>query len=120
MENIHDTAPPDMRCLNSNEGNNRGSSDLLKGTDSLRELRRKRQNQSKGSENNLLISTPVVEPTSKGRQMDPSKAIARITRFSKSVSSSNQRVVSSYNRSNNRDQVLGSKEGSNKLKLWLR
>lgn len=127
MENIHDMDPPSLRCLNSNEGNqtmSMGSSDLLKGTDSLRELRRKRQNQSKGTENNFLLSASLLEnklmageSTNKARYVDPSKAFSRITRITKPVSS-NQRA-SSYNKTN-RDQVPGSKEGSNKLKVWLR
>ncbi|KAK0576133.1 hypothetical protein LWI29_012375 [Acer saccharum] len=125
VENIHDMDPPSLRCLNSNEGNQTmGSSDLLKGTDSLRELRRKRQSQSKGTENNFLLSASFLEKksvvsseTSKARHVDPSKAFARITRSAKPVSC-NQR--GSSNNKTNRDQVIGSKEGSNRLKLWLR
>ncbi|TXG52642.1 hypothetical protein EZV62_021811 [Acer yangbiense] len=125
VENIHDMDPPSLRCLNSNEGNQTmGSSDLLKGTDSLRELRRKRQSQSKGTENNFLLSASFLEKksvvsseTNKARHVDPSKAFARITRSAKPVSC-NQR--GSSNNKTNRDQVLGSKEGSNRLKLWLR
>ncbi|KAK4852745.1 hypothetical protein QYF36_026708 [Acer negundo] len=125
VENIHDTDPPSLRCLNSNEGNQTmGSSDLLKRTDSLRELRRKRQSQSKGTENNFLLSASFLEKKSmvssesnKARHVDPSKAFARITRSAKPVSC-NQR--GSSNNKTNRDQVLGNKEGSNRLKLWLR
>ncbi|KAK1554713.1 hypothetical protein Q3G72_016253 [Acer saccharum] len=125
VENIHDMDPPSLRCLNSNEGNQTmGSSDLLKGTDSLRGLRRKRQSQSKGTENNFLLSASFLEKksvvsseTSKARHVDPSKAFARITRSAKPVSC-NQR--GSSNNKTNRDQVIGSKEGSNRLKLWLR
>ncbi|KAK2659962.1 hypothetical protein Ddye_006495 [Dipteronia dyeriana] len=124
VENIHDS----LRCLKSNEGNQTmsimGSSDLLKGTDSLRGLRRKRQSQSKGTENNFMLSAPFLEKKSMGssesnkaRHVDPSKAFARITRSAKPVSC-NQR--GSSNNKTNRDQVLGSKEGSNRLKLWLR
>ncbi|KAK3231093.1 hypothetical protein Dsin_002974 [Dipteronia sinensis] len=128
VENIHDMDPPSLRCLNSHEGNQTmriiGSSDLLKGTDSLRELRRKRHSQSKGTENNFLLSTSFLEKKSmvssesnKARHGNPSKAFARITRSAKPVSCNPRE---SSNNKTNRDQVLGSKEGSNKLKLWLR
>ncbi|KAK3227831.1 hypothetical protein Dsin_007693 [Dipteronia sinensis] len=65
VENIHDMGPPTLRCLNSNEGNQTmsimGSSDLLKGTDSLRALKRNRQSQSKGTENNCLLSASFLQ-----------------------------------------------------------
>ncbi|KAH7567632.1 hypothetical protein JRO89_XS07G0108500 [Xanthoceras sorbifolium] len=119
MENIQDMDPPSLRCLKMNVG----SSDLLKGTDSLRELRRKRQSQSKGTKNNFLLSASLLEKKSmtaesnKAKHVDPSRALARITRSTKPFSS-NQRASS--NNKTNRDQVQGSKEGSSKLKLWLR
>ncbi|KDO81245.1 hypothetical protein CISIN_1g0371692mg, partial [Citrus sinensis] len=65
---IDDMDPPSLRILNHN-GSNRAmntesESDLLKGTNSLRELRRKRQTQWRGSENNILLSASFLEKNS--------------------------------------------------------
>ncbi|XP_059631235.1 kinesin-like protein KIN-14R isoform X2 [Cornus florida] len=100
-EAITDTDPRSLRALkSSNRSVNQGSV-LLKGTDSLRELRRKRDNQSKGIENNFSLSCPFVErkllPTEtngKTRHIDPSKAFARVIRTTKPLPTA-QRLISS-------------------------
>lgn len=96
---------------------------MLKGPDSIRELRRKQDLQSKGIENNFLLSAPSVEkkvlPTdsSKARRLDPSKAFARITRSRQAVSSAQRPLTS--NRIN-REQVMRVKEGDNGTRVWSR
>lgn len=117
VETIQDMDSASLKSLNSNDNNRRMSmgSDLLKGTDSLRELRRKRQIQSKGTENNFLLTASLVEKklltgeSNKVKHVDPSKALARMTRSTKAVSATTQRTF-----------PTGSKEGSSKLKTWLR
>lgn len=116
--------PPSLRSLNSNSRTMNVGSELLKGTDSLRELRRKKQIQSKGSENNLLLSSSLLDKkvisteSNKTRQIDPSRALARITRSTKSVNTVEKSFSSS--KINNRDQTKSVRESSNRLKMWLR
>ncbi|KAH9690261.1 kinesin-like protein KIN-14R [Citrus sinensis] len=125
---IDDMDPPSLRILNHN-GSNRAmnaesESDLLKGTNSLRELRRKRQTRWRGSENNILLSASLLEKNSltaesnKPRLVDSSRAIARITRSTKTASIAQR--ASFFNSKTNRDQVAGGKESGSKLKIWLR
>ncbi|KAL9450117.1 hypothetical protein AB3S75_011945 [Citrus x aurantiifolia] len=125
---IDDMDPPSLRILNHN-GSNRAmnaesESDLLKGTNSLREIRRKRQTQWRGSENNILLSASLLEKNSltaesnKPRHVDSSRAIARITRSTKTASTAQR--ASFFNSKTNRDQVAGGKESGSKLKIWLR
>ncbi|XVF64919.1 hypothetical protein PTKIN_Ptkin09bG0205200 [Pterospermum kingtungense] len=124
MQTMPGIDPPSLRSLNSNSRTMDMGSELLKGTDSLRELRRKKQMQSKGSENNLLLSSSLLEKkmisteSNKTRQIDPSRALARITRSTKSVNTVEKSLSS--NRINNRDQTKSLRESSNKLKMWLR
>lgn len=93
-------------------------SDLLKGTDSLRELRRRREWQSKGTENNILLSTTLLDrkmPSTDSkiaRPIDPSRALARVTRNTK-PSSTAQRAISTNK--TYRDQVPAIKS-----RIWLR
>ncbi|KAJ8747981.1 hypothetical protein K2173_013119 [Erythroxylum novogranatense] len=99
MTTLCDIDPPSQRSLNSNSQTVEECSVLLKGTDSLREIRRKRDIQSKGAENNNKFSFPT--PESKG-----SRGLERITR--------------KRNNGINRDQqALGAKD-TNRLKIWLR
>lgn len=108
MEIIQDMDPASLRSLKSNYDNRRMSmgSDLLKGTEPLREVRRKRQMQSKGAENNVLLVEKklLTGESNKVKQVDSSKALARMTR-----SATVQRTF-----------PTGSKESCNKLKMWLR
>ncbi|XAR62064.1 Minus-end-directed kinesin ATPase [Bertholletia excelsa] len=91
---------------------------LLKGTDSLRELKRKQEFQSRGIENTLLLSAPSVEKnflpaeSRQTRHLDPSKAFARVTRTMKPFPAV-QRNFSSK-------QVQGIKEKDNSTRVWLR
>ncbi|OMO50800.1 hypothetical protein CCACVL1_30241 [Corchorus capsularis] len=114
-ETIFGMDPPSLRSLTNSRATNMGS-DLLRGTDSLRELRRKKQVQSKGAENNLLISSSASSlldkkilsaESNKTRQIDPSKALMRITRGTRSVSTVDR---TSY----------ANKSSNNKMKTWLR
>ncbi|KAJ0085760.1 hypothetical protein Patl1_08690 [Pistacia atlantica] len=118
VETIQDMDVTSLKSLNSNDNNRRKSmgSDLLKGTDSLRELRRKRQIQSKGTENNFLLTASLVEKklltgeSNKVKHVDSSKALARMTRSTKAVSvTTTQRTLPTI-----------SKDGNSKLKMWLR
>ncbi|KAH7847341.1 hypothetical protein Vadar_024947 [Vaccinium darrowii] len=106
-------------CLkSSNRRLSNGSSVLLKGTDSLRELRRKRDLQNGGIENSFVLSAPSTEKKllpvehNKARNIDPSKAFARVTRTTKPFPTS-QRFFSSK-------QVAGVKEKDNSTRGWLR
>ena len=99
---------------------------LLKGPDSLRELRRKRDISSKGTENNFLLAASLLEKktlspqSNQVRLLDPSKALSRITRTAKPTM--NAQKMNSRNNSTriNRDQVIGVKENNSKPKVWLR
>ncbi|XVE95161.1 hypothetical protein REPUB_Repub02eG0072500 [Reevesia pubescens] len=122
IETISTIDPPSLRSLNSNIRTMNVGSELLKGTDSLRELRRKKQIQSKGTENNLLLSSLLDKKmssteSSKTKQIDPSRALARITKSTKSVNTVEKAFSSNKI---NRDQGKELRESSNKLKMWLR
>ncbi|KAK8678008.1 hypothetical protein V6N13_143525 [Hibiscus sabdariffa] len=100
-----------LRSLNSNGRRiNEEGSDLLKGTESLRELRRKKQVQSKGTENNS--SSLLEKKVSSETKHYPSRALARITRSARSVNTVEKGLSSNKI---NQDQGSG-----NKLKMWLR
>ncbi|KAF7139372.1 hypothetical protein RHSIM_Rhsim07G0213200 [Rhododendron simsii] len=106
-------------CLkSSNRSLSHGSSVLLKGTDSLRELRRKRDLQNGGIENSLVLSAPLIEKKllsvehNKTRNIDPSKAFARVTRTTKPFPTA-QRFFSSK-------EVSGVREKDNSTRGWLR
>lgn len=106
-------------CLkSSNRSLSHGSSVLLKGTDSLRELRRKRDLQNGGIENSLVLSAPLIEKKllpvehNKTRNIDPSKAFARATRSTKPFPTA-QRFFSSK-------EVSGVREKDNSTRGWLR
>ncbi|KAG5541912.1 hypothetical protein RHGRI_021665 [Rhododendron griersonianum] len=106
-------------CLkSSNRSLSHGSSVLLKGTDSLRELRRKRDLQNGGIENSLVLSAPLIEKKllpvehNKTRNIDPSKAFARVTRSTKPFPTA-QRFFSSK-------EVSGVREKDNSTRGWLR
>ncbi|XP_034676295.1 kinesin-like protein KIN-14R isoform X2 [Vitis riparia] len=118
------TDPQSLRRLNSSNGAMSQSSGLLKGADSLRELRRKRELQSKGIENNFLLSASLIEhkttlqkESNKGRHIDPSKALARVTRITKLATA--QRPLSN-NRINREQQATGVKERDNRTRVWSR
>ncbi|XVE55630.1 hypothetical protein DITRI_Ditri03aG0174100 [Diplodiscus trichospermus] len=125
IETIYGMDPPSLRSLNSNSKTINAGSDLLKGTDSLRELRRKKQQQIRGTENNLLLSSSLLdkkllsttESNNKTKLIDPSRALARITRSTKAVNSVDKAL--SRNKING-DQGKGIRESNNKLKMWLR
>lgn len=91
-ESMGDIGPIGMRILQSGNRTSNHGSGLLKGTDSLREIRRK-QIQSKGSENNILLSASLLErkksssdELEKSKNATSSKALARFTRSIKPVS----------------------------------
>lgn len=117
------TDPQSLRSLNSSNGAMRQSG-LLKRADSLRELSRKRELQSKGIENNFLLSASLIEhkttlqkESNKGRHIDPSKALARVTRITKLATA--QRPLSN-NRINREQQATGVKERDNRTRVWSR
>ncbi|CAL5417934.1 unnamed protein product [Camellia sinensis] len=112
------TIDRDLQSLRSLKSSNRSvsrGSVLLKGTDSLRELRRKRE----GIENNFMLPAPSIEKklmateSNKAvRHIDPSKAFARVARTTKPFPAA-QRPFSSK-------QVIGIKERDNGTRVWLR
>ncbi|KAK9271462.1 hypothetical protein L1049_027053 [Liquidambar formosana] len=112
-----------LRSLNSCNRKMSQGSVLLKGTDSLRELRRKREFQHRGTENSFSLSAPLLEkktlPTdsNKARHIDPSKAFARITRATRPFTTA-QRPFS--NNGINREQDTRVKERDNRARVWSR
>ncbi|GMI82773.1 MALECTIN DOMAIN KINESIN 2 [Hibiscus trionum] len=108
-----------LRSLNSNGRRTKEEgSDLLKGTESLRELRRKKQVQSKGTENNSLLSSSLLEKKVSSETKDyPSRALARVTRSARSVTTVEKGLSSNKI---NQDQGKGPRDSGNKLKMWLR
>ena len=119
---LQEMDPQSTRNLNSMNRTINQESGLLKGTDSLHKIRRRRELQSPGTENNILLSTPVLNKrilsteSKNARPIDQSRALARLTRSTKSVATSH-RILSSNKLY--KDQVQGNKE-SNKSKIWLR
>ncbi|KAL5559937.1 hypothetical protein UlMin_036148 [Ulmus minor] len=112
--------PLSTRDLNSSNRMKNEESSLLKGTDPLREVRRRREWQSKGTENNILLSTTnsvdgniFAVDSKKPRPVEKSKVFPRITRNSTPFSGTSQRSFS-INKSN-RDQVPSANS-----KIWLR
>ena len=57
---LQEMDPQSTRNLNSMNQTINQESVLLKGTDSLLKVRRRRELQSTGTENNILLSTPVL------------------------------------------------------------
>ncbi|XP_010254592.1 PREDICTED: kinesin-like protein KIF3B isoform X2 [Nelumbo nucifera] len=94
---------------------------LLRGADSLRELRRKREVRSVEIENNYVVPVPSLEKrmlateAKKVRQINPTKAFARITKTTKPVVT---QKLFTQNRIN-RDQVQGIKE-RDRTRGWSR
>lgn len=122
-ESMGDIGPIGMRILQSGNRTSNHGSGLLKGTDSLREIRRK-QIQSKGSENNILLSASLLErkksssdELEKSKNATSSKALARFTRSIKPVSTV-QPVISNGKVNRSFDPRL--KEKGNKLNMRLR
>lgn len=119
------TDPQSVRNFNSSYGTGNQSSSLLKGADSLRELRRKIELRSRGIENNFLLASPIYQKTktpltiesTKGRGglIDTSRALARVTKTA-------QRPLSSFNsRTNREQQVTGVKDRDNRTRfIWSR
>ncbi|XP_057973799.1 kinesin-like protein KIN-14R isoform X2 [Malania oleifera] len=122
VETVSSVEPPNPRSINSSGHSLSQGSALLKGTDSLRELGRKRELQSRGMENNFLLSASravkVILPAEshKTKHIDPSKAYARVTRMQKPANTalrpfSNNRI--------NKEPVLHSVK-DNKSRFWSR
>ncbi|KAF8411339.1 hypothetical protein HHK36_003886 [Tetracentron sinense] len=119
-ESICEIDPQILRSSNSTNRTMIQGSVLLRGSDSLREIRRKRESRSGETENNFMAPTSsfekkVVLPTefNKVRQTDQSKIFARGTKTTKPA----QRPFS-YSRID-RDQVQGIKERDSK-RFWSR
>ncbi|XP_059644265.1 kinesin-like protein KIN-14R [Cornus florida] len=102
---------------NSNSINHRMSqgSNLLKGNDSLHNVRRKRLSKNSETEN---ISTSSLNDSKGSRQSDPPKPFSRITRTAKPLTNA-QRPSSAHNKTS-RDQVQGIKERDSKKRIWSR
>ncbi|KAE8659234.1 E3 ubiquitin-protein ligase UPL2 isoform 1 [Hibiscus syriacus] len=113
---IYGIDPPSLRSLNSNGSRiKEEGSHLLKGTESLRELRRKKQVQSKGTENNSLLTSSLLEKkVSSESKHYSTRALAR---NAKSVNTVEKGLSSNKI---NLDQRRGPRDSGNKLKMWLR
>ncbi|XP_057495985.1 kinesin-like protein KIN-14R [Actinidia eriantha] len=114
-ETANDTEPHILRS--SNLINRRGSqgSTLLKGNESLNVSRRQRLSQNRETENNNTVSISLND--SRGRQSDPPKPFARLTRTVKPVTTSQRPFAHSQT---SRDLVQGIKERDNKKRIWSR
>lgn len=95
---------------------------LLKGSESLGQLRMKREFQNKGIEN-ICLSNPSTEKkgslaaeSNKGRRMDPSKAFARVTRTTRPFPG----IQRSFSSRINREPVPMVKERDSSTRVWLR
>lgn len=108
--------PLNERNLNSSNRMLNQESTLLKGTDSLREIRRKRESHSNRIENNVLVSTSSLDrrllssDSNKTRSVDQSRAFSRLTRSTKTINKYQRAFPINY-----RDQVPAVKH-----KIWLR
>ncbi|KAJ6685722.1 KINESIN-LIKE PROTEIN KLP-3 [Salix purpurea] len=124
METIYyDVDPLGEKSLNSTNRTINQESSLLQGNAPLRELRRKGDLQSRGVENNFLISASSLEKkrlpaeSSKAKPLDSSRASAKITRSTKSIRAAQKTTSNTANRIN-KDQGPGARD--NKFKVWLR
>ncbi|XP_027094511.1 kinesin-like protein KIN-14R isoform X2 [Coffea arabica] len=95
---------------------------LLKGNESLGQLRMKREFQNKGIEN-ICLSNPSTEKkrslateSNKGRHIDPTKAFARVTRTTKPFPGIQRSLSSRINR----EPVPMVKERESSTRVWLR
>ncbi|XP_077233526.1 di-glucose binding protein with Kinesin motor domain-containing protein isoform X2 [Tasmannia lanceolata] len=119
------TAEYDPQILRSSNSINRPTNQtsvLLRGSDSLHEIRRKREirsgvvGESENNTNNIIPAKVVPSEFNRHRQIDSTKAFGRITRTSKAVTTTQK--VFPYNRIN-RDQVASIKE-RDKTRGWSR
>jgi hypothetical protein len=114
---------PYLRNLNSANRTINQESVLLKGTDTLHKIRRRRELQSIGTENNFVLSSPLLnkrilssEPN-KAKNIDQSKTLSRLTRSTKTDATGH--LAFSGNKPY-KYQLPGVKENDNKSKIWLR
>lgn len=91
---------------------------LVKGTESLRELRRKQDARNRSGVENTYIPSSLVsaslidEKVSGARHIDPSKAFARVTRSMKPFAVSRNRI--------NKEQTQKVKERDVNTRVWSR
>ncbi|KAM1331718.1 hypothetical protein EV1_043802 [Malus domestica] len=119
-ETIGDMDP--LRLSNLSYSNQMTSQEsvLLKGTDSLRELKRRRELHSKGHENVMLPATLADRKMSSAEsstdKSGDQKALSRITRsLTKPATTGKKAGPSNPSNKNHRDQVPGSRS-----RIWLR
>jgi hypothetical protein len=123
VQTLGEMDSPCLRNLNSINRTINQESVLLKGTDTLHKIRRRRELQSIGAENNFALSSPLLnkrilssEPN-KAKNIDQSKALSRLTRSTKTDATGHRAF------SGNKPykyKVPGIKENDNKSKIWLR
>lgn len=85
-ETMSDIDPQILRCSNSINGQVVGhSSALLKGRESLHEIKRKRESENSFGMHITSADKKMMVPTesSRGRKIDQTKALGRLTRVSK-------------------------------------
>ncbi|XP_059460416.1 kinesin-like protein KIN-14R isoform X1 [Corylus avellana] len=123
VQTLGEIDSPCLRNLNSVNRTINQESALLKGTDTLHKIRRRRELQSIGTENNFILSSPPLnqrilssEPN-KAKNIDQFKALSRLTRSTKTDTTGHRAF------SGNKPykyQLPGIKEKDNKSKIWLR
>ncbi|XXG49107.1 hypothetical protein AAC387_Pa02g3376 [Persea americana] len=118
----------DHHILRSSNSNNRPMSHgsvLLRGPDSLHEIRRKREKRSSSfgeSENNMVVvpslleKKPVPTESTRPRQLDQSRALGRLTRTSRAVTGTQKNFT--LNRINR--EHIGVKDRDKTRATWTR
>ncbi|ONI35420.1 hypothetical protein PRUPE_1G535100 [Prunus persica] len=116
-DTISDIDPLRLRSLSYSNQMTNQESVLLKGTNSLRALRRRRELQSKGNENLMfpatLVDRKMLSAESRTEMSGDQKALARITR---SIKPSTSAQKAGPNNKNYKDQVPAVKQS----RIWLR
>lgn len=121
-ESTSHTDPQILRNSNSlNKPMTSQFSFLLKGVESLHEIKRKRDNRSASVENENVISASLVEkkmaPTelSRTRKVDPAKAYGRLTRTTKVITT--QKLF--LHGRNKKEQQDGAAREKDKTRAWV-
>ncbi|KAK2978742.1 hypothetical protein RJ640_003901 [Escallonia rubra] len=102
-----------LRSSNSTNRQTSQGATLLKGNETLHDIRRKRLSRNSETEN----FTPNSLNDNKGRQSDPPKPFARVTRTVRPVTTSQRPVTTSRTSA---VTAQGNKERENKKRMWSR
>ena len=117
------TSEIDPQILRSSSSINRQvvghSSVLLKGRESLHEIKRKREAENSDGLPTTSVEKKMTVPceSSRVRRLDPAKAFGRLTRAPKSVST---QKVHPYGRMNKEEQQGGGVKEKDRMRGWVR